>query len=146
MTTIVTKIEVERTADDVFAYVTDPNHFPEWQAGVTGGHLEGGAPVVGAKCLTTRKIGGRERDVTSRLTVFDPPRSWAVRGEDGPIRATVNVTVEPIPDRDASTLTIDLDFEGHGIGKLLVPLIVVPQSRKEMPANLARLKSNMESQ
>ncbi|HZX07269.1 hypothetical protein [Kribbella sp.] len=78
------------------------------------------------------------------MTVFDPPRAWAVRGEDGPIRATVNVTVVPIAGRDASTLTIDLDFEGHGIGKVLVPLIVVPQSRKEMPANLARLKSNLE--
>ena len=144
MATIVTKVEVERNADEVFAYVTDPDHFPEWQSNVTGGHLEGGAPVVGAKCLTTRKIGGRERDVTSRLTVFDPPRSWAVRGEDGPIRASVNVTVEPISGRDASTVTIGLDFEGHGIGKLLVPLIVVPQSRKEMPANLARLKTNLE--
>ncbi|MGZ0145839.1 SRPBCC family protein [Kribbella sp. WER1] len=144
MTTIVTKVEVQRTAEDVFAYVTDPDHFPEWQAGVTGGHLEGGEPVVGAKCLTTRRIGGRERDVTSRLTLFDPPHAWAVRGEDGPIRATVNVTVEPIPGRDASTLRIDVGFEGHGIGKVLVPLIVVPQSRKEMPANLARVKSNLE--
>lgn len=54
------------------------------------------------------------------------------------------MTVVPIAGRDASTLTIDLDFEGHGIGKVLVPLIVVPQSRKEMPANLARLKSNLE--
>jgi uncharacterized protein YndB with AHSA1/START domain len=144
MGSIVTKVDVERKADEVFAYVTDPDHFPEWQANVTGGHLEGGEPVVGAKCLTRRKIGGRERDVTSRLTVFDPPRSWAVHGEDGPIRATVNVTVEPIADRDASTVTIDLDFEGHGIGKLLVPLMVVPQSRREMQANLARLKTNLE--
>ena len=31
-----------------------------------------------------------------------------------------------------------------GLPKFLVPLIVVPQSRKEMPANLARLKANME--
>ncbi|MGW7681507.1 SRPBCC family protein [Kribbella sp. NPDC054772] len=144
MGSIVTKVEVERPADEVFAYVTDPDHFPEWQANVTGGHLEGGEPVIGAKCLTRRKIGGRERDVTSRLTVFDPPRAWAVRGEDGPIRATVNVTVEPIADRAASTVTIDLDFEGHGIGKVLVPLMVVPQSRKEMQNNLARLKTNLE--
>lgn len=144
MASIVTQVEVERTADEVFAYVTDPDHFAEWQANVTDGHLEGGEPVVGAMCLTRRRIGGRERDVTSRLTVFDPPRAWSVRGEDGPIRATVNVTVEPIAGRDASKLTIDLDFEGHGIGKLLVPLMVVPQSRKEMRANLARVKTNLE--
>jgi uncharacterized protein YndB with AHSA1/START domain len=145
MGSIVTQVEVERTADDVFAYVTDPDHFPDWQANVTGGHLEGGEPVVGARCLTRRKIGGRERDVESRLTVFDPPRSWAVRGVDGPIRATVNVTVEPLPGRDASKVTIDLDFEGHGIGKLLVPLLVKPQSRKEMQHNMTRLKHQLET-
>jgi uncharacterized protein YndB with AHSA1/START domain len=144
MGTIVTKIEVERKPDEVFAYVTDPNHFTEWQANVTGGHLEGGEPVVGAKCLTRRKIGGRERDVTSRLTEFDPPRAWAVHGDEGPIRSTVRVSVEPIAGRDASTVTIDLDFQGHGIGKLIVPLMVIPQSRKEMVKNMARLKANLE--
>ncbi|MEU4194241.1 SRPBCC family protein [Kribbella sp. NPDC026611] len=144
MGSIVTEIEVERKADEVFAYVTDPNHFPEWQSNVTGGHLEGGEPVVGALCMTRRKIGGRERDVTSRLTVFDPPRAWAVHGDEGPIRSRVHVTVEPVAGRDASKVRIGLDFEGHGIGKLLVPLMVVPQSRREMRANMARLKANLE--
>lgn len=37
-----------------------------------------------------------------------------------------------------------LDFEGHGIGKLLVPLVVRRQARKEMPANLATLKQRIE--
>jgi uncharacterized protein YndB with AHSA1/START domain len=144
MGSIVTKVEVERKPDEVFAYVTDPDHFTEWQENVTDGHLEGGEPVVGAKCITRRKIGGSVRDVTSRLAVFDPPRAWAVQGTDGPIRARVDVTVEPVAGRDASTVTIDLDFEGHGIGKLLVPLMVKPMSRKEMQRNMARLKSALE--
>jgi uncharacterized protein YndB with AHSA1/START domain len=143
MATIVTEVEVARTADEVFAYVTDPDHFGEWQANVTGGHLEGGEPVVGALCLTRRRIGGRERDVTSRLTLFDPPREWSVRGEDGPIRATVKVSVLPVTPT-SSKVRIDLDFEGHGLGKLLVPLVVVPQSRKEMQRNMVRLKANLE--
>ena len=29
---------------------------------------------------------------------------------------------------------IDLDFTGHGVGKLLVPLFVRPSARKEMPS------------
>jgi hypothetical protein len=40
---------------------------------------------------------------------------------------------------------IDLDFTGHGIGKLLVPLFVRPSARKEMPENLNRLKQRLES-
>ena len=145
MGSIVTEVEVARKADEVYAYVTDPDKFAEWQENLIGGHLDGGQAVVGAKCVTRRKIGGAERDVVSELTVVDPPRAWAVQGVEGPIRSRVNVSVEPIPGRDASKVTIDLDFDGHGIGKLLVPLVVRPQSRKEMQRNLARLKSRLES-
>jgi hypothetical protein len=42
-------------------------------------------------------------------------------------------------------VSIDVDFEGHGIGKLLVPLVVRRQAAKEMPANVARLKDRLES-
>jgi hypothetical protein len=45
----------------------------------------------------------------------------------------VNVTVEPLIERARSRVTIELDFEGHEIGKLLVPLVVRRQARKEKP-------------
>lgn len=79
--------------------------------------------------------------MTSEITHIDPPRTWGVRGIDGPIRATVNVTVDPLDDgrRARVTKSIELDFEGHGIGKLLVPLVVRREARKEMPANLLAL-------
>jgi len=40
--------------------------------------------------------------------------------------------------------TARVDFTGHGIGKILVPLMVRREARKEMPANLAALKQKME--
>lgn len=67
-----------------------------------------------------------------------------VRGIDGPIRAAVDVTVQPVTDA-RSRLTIAVDFEGHGIGKVLVPLVVRREARKEMPANLAALKRRLET-
>ena len=39
---------------------------------------------------------------------------------------------------------IDVDVEGHGIGKVIVPLVVRPQAAKEMPANIRRLKQRLE--
>ena len=54
------------------------------------------ALAVGAKCVTTRRIGGANRPSTSELTHIDPPRPWGVRGTDGPIRAAVEVLVEPV--------------------------------------------------
>lgn len=113
MTATVVSTEVDRSAEEVFAYVTDPARFAEWQDGVVEGHL-------------------------------DPPRTWGVRGVDGPIRADVDVTVEPLGE-DRSRVTIAVGFRGHGIGKVLVPLVVERQARKEMPTNLTRLKQRVES-
>jgi len=144
MAPIITSTEVDRSADDVFAYATDPTRFHEWQAGVVDGHLDQpGIPAVGTRCLTTRRIGGANRSSTSEITHIDPPKSWGVRGIDGPIRAIVDVTVEPLT-AERSHLTIAVDFEGHGIGKLLVPLVVRREARKEMPANVATLKQRLE--
>ena len=103
-----------------------------------------GAPAVGDRCLTTRRIGGANRQSTSELAHIDPPRTWGVRGIDGPIRAVVDVTVERVTDT-RSRVTIAVDFTGHGIGKVLVPLVVRREARKEMPANLAALKRRLES-
>lgn len=144
MAAIVHEIEVGVPAAEVFEYVTDPGRFPEWQANVVGGRMDHEASV-GAVCHTTRRIGGREREVSSEVTKYDPPLSWAVHGLDGPIRATVDVSVEPVGGTGRSRLTISLDFEGHGIGKMLVPLLVRPQSRKEMQRNMSRLKARLEA-
>jgi hypothetical protein len=144
MAPIVTTIQVDRSADEVFAYATDPIRFSEWQQGVVDGHLEThGTPTVGTRCLTTRRIGGANRPSVSEVTHIDPPKAWGVRGIDGPIRATVDLTVEPL-NADKSQLTIRVDFTGHGIGKILVPLMVRREATKEMPTNLVALKRRLE--
>jgi uncharacterized protein YndB with AHSA1/START domain len=144
MAPISSTTEVARSPEEVFAYVTDPTRFVEWQEGVLGGQVEGTEPHgVGDKCLTTRSIGGSERRVTSVITHIEPPSTWGVRGIDGPILATVDVSVAPADGGQRSAVTINLDFAGQGIGKLLVPL-VRRSARKEMPANLARLKQRLE--
>jgi len=127
---IVASTDVNRSARDVFAYVTDPTCFHEWQKGVIGGHMDDpGSPGVGARCVTVRRIGFADRPSTSELLHIDPPKAWRVRGIDGPIRATVDVTVQALTDERAR-LAIAIDFEGHGIGKLLV--------RSSSAAKLAR--------
>jgi uncharacterized protein YndB with AHSA1/START domain len=75
---VVTSAEIDRPAAEVFAYATDPARFSEWQKGVVDGHMDGsgdgtGTPAVGAKCVTTRRIGGASRPSTSELTHIDPP-------------------------------------------------------------------------
>jgi hypothetical protein len=146
---IVTGAEIERPAAEVFACATGPARFREWQQGVADGHMDGPAdgtrsPAAGARCVTTRRIGGASRPATAELAHIDPPRTWGVRGMDGPVRAEVDVLVEPVTD-SRSRLTISVDFTGHGIGKILVPLMVRREARKEMPDNMAALKRLIET-
>jgi Polyketide cyclase / dehydrase and lipid transport len=143
MTTV--SVEVERPAGEVFAYATDPTKFHTWQDGVVSGSMESqGAPAVGDHCRTSRRIGGTQRPATSELVRLDPPRAWSVQGIDGPIRAHVDVDVQPL-GAERSRITISVDFEGRGVGKVLVPLIVRRQARAEMPKNIARLKRRVEA-
>jgi uncharacterized protein YndB with AHSA1/START domain len=146
MAPIVSSVEIARSPEDVFAYMTALEHQAEWQEGVVSMRTEGGAPqAVGTRVAMTRRVGRRERTMTSELTEWSPPRSFAFRGIDGPVRARGRGTVDPIGDGDRSRVSLELDFEGHGIGKLLVPLVVRRQAAKELPKNHENLKQRLES-
>ena len=146
MAPITESIEIDRRPEDVFAYVTDPSHVPEWQESATSVRQQDAGPVVdGTKVVVTRRVGRRDMAMTVQLTELNPPRSWSVRGVDGPVRGMVKGTIDPLRDGAASRVTMVLDFEGHGLGKVLVPLVVRRQASREMPKNLQKLKQLLES-
>ncbi|HZD69946.1 MAG TPA: SRPBCC family protein [Actinomycetes bacterium] len=145
MPPIVSTIEIARPPEEVFSYATDPSRFTEWQDDVVSVRIEGGRPPsAGSRFTTTRRIGGAERTMTQEITEISAPSSWAARGVDGPIRPNVNIAVEPLKDGGRSRVTIALDFEGHGIGKPLVPL-VRRQALKGAPTSYRNLKERLES-
>jgi uncharacterized protein YndB with AHSA1/START domain len=138
-------VDIARPVEEVFSYVTDPSRFAEWQEGVVEGGLEGGGPQsLGSKCTTRRLIGGRERTSTQEITKLEPPHRWSVQGIDGPVRADVDVIVESLGADPASRVTITLDFNGHGIGRVIVPLLVRRQASREVPRSCAKLKDRLE--
>ncbi len=145
MAEIVSRVDIGRGADEVFAYVTDPSRFGEWQDGVVEAHIEGdGTQRAGSLCVMTRQIGGKDRTSTSEITEISPPRTWAIRGIDGPIRVNVRVSVDPIGDGTRSRVTIRVEFTGYGIGRLIVP-VAIGQARKEVPESCEKLKKRLEN-
>lgn len=144
MAPIINAVEIDRPPAVVFPYVIDPRTFAAWQPTVLEGALDREAGV-GAICTTTRRIGGSAREIHSRIIEYDPPHRWADHGIDGPIRGVVSVDVEPLDHGARSCVKITVDFEGRGIGKVLVPLVVRRQAAREMPSNLRRLKAALES-
>ncbi|WP_069773268.1 MULTISPECIES: SRPBCC family protein [unclassified Streptomyces] len=138
-------IDVDATPDDVWAYVIDPSHLPEWQASaVSAEPLDPGPAGVGSRVRVTRHVGNREMPMTMEYTEYDPPHAWALQGVDGPVRGHFHGEILPIDEGRRSRVIMDLDFEGKGMGKLLVPLVVRRQVRKEFPVNERLLKDRLE--
>ena len=142
MASFTSSVRIERPAEEVFAYATDPTRFSEWQASATSGHVVG-EPKVGATCVHVRRVPGGQREAKSEITEYMPPTRWAVRGVDGPIRANVGVTVEAL-EPGASRVTIELEFVGVGVMGLALAPVVGWRGRQEMPGNMANLKRLLE--
>ena len=145
MAPIVATIEISRRPDDVFTYVTDPTHLSEWQESVVESESYETPMRVGGKARITRRVGGREMTGTAELAELVPPTRWVVRGLDGAVRGTVVGTIEPLEDGARSRVSIALDLHGHGIGKLLLPLVVRRKAQAEMPRNMEKLKERLEA-
>jgi uncharacterized protein YndB with AHSA1/START domain len=145
MPPIVSSFEIARPPDEVYAYVTDPSRFSEWQNDVLRVRIEGGRPPgVGTRFTTIRRIGRVEQTTTQEITEVTPPRSWAARGVDGPFRPSAGITVEPLGDGTRSRVTIELDFEGHGIGRLLPLDVIRRMAAKGAPKSYQNLKERLE--
>ena len=138
MEPLVSTIEIARPPEEVFAFATDPLHFADWQDDVVSVHMLGDS-----RFTTTRRINGGKRTMIQQITRNDPPHGWAAQGIDGPIRPHATITIEPVNEGTRSRVTFTLDFEGHGIGVPLVPLIR-RQAQAGAPISYRNLKQLLE--
>ncbi|WP_077490561.1 SRPBCC family protein [Sinomonas mesophila] len=145
MSALTNTIEIDRPPDEVFAYASDPLHFPEWQPDVLEVHFEGaGGGEVGSRFTTTRRIGPDEYTMTQEITEVEPSHRFAAQGVDGPIRPHASIDVEPLDGGARSRVTFELDFEGEGFGKAFVPAVRELAARGA-PASYRRLKERLEA-
>jgi uncharacterized protein YndB with AHSA1/START domain len=145
MSPLESTIEIAVPPEVVFAYVTDPTRFAEWQRDVVDVRVDGPTPPpAGTRFTTTRRFGGAARTMTQEITENLPPRSWAARGIDGPIRPTATVRIDPLDQGRRSRVTFGLDFDAHGIGVALLP-VVRRQAAKGAPMSYHNLKTRLEA-
>jgi uncharacterized protein YndB with AHSA1/START domain len=140
-------IDISRSPDDVFGYATDFGQFPRWQGNVVSARPEGGsARVTGSRAVVTRRAGPRRVRRAETITELTPPKTWEYRSSGGGLPVTVisKGRIEPLDGGHRSRVTITLDFAGHGIGRLLIPLVIRRQARKQLLQNTAKLKEVLE--
>ena len=133
--------EIARSPDEVWAYVDDLTRHTEWQHGLESVELVSGQGV-GARVKETRKVPGGRRNFEYELTEHDPPKRMSFRVLNGPIRPYGTMTLAPAAA--GTKVDFEMDFEGHGFGKLLLGF-VRRDARKIVPLDLAQLKQRLES-
>lgn len=139
MAPMVSTVDIDRPPEAVFAFATDPAHFPDWQRDVVRVQV-----LDDEEFVTVRRFVGATRTTLQRITANDPPLHWAAEGIDGSIRPHATITVSPRDDGAHSKVTFTLDFEAHGMGNAILPT-VRRQAEKGAPVSHRRLKELMEN-
>lgn len=94
-----------------------------------------GTPAAGDSASRPVESGSPGGCPLPRAPTSTRPAPGGVRGIDGQIRAPEGVRVAGLDEERRLRVSVDVDSEGHGIGKLIVPLLVRPQAVEVMPAN-----------
>ncbi|MDT4932666.1 MAG: hypothetical protein QOK11_558 [Pseudonocardiales bacterium] len=144
MAQIVDSIEINRTPEDVFAYLDELGKHGEWQEQIISVHVETDGPTrVGSRATDKRRLPGGTRDISYEITEHAPPRKSSFRGVNGSIRPLGTVTIEPLEGGARSKLTLEFELKGRGLGVLFAPLARA-NARKEIPKSHQRLKEILE--
>ena len=138
-------IEINRPPQEVFAYLDDLTRHPEWQDQLVSVEVETAGPTrVGTRAKQTRRVPGGKRTFTLEIVEHDPPNRAAFHVVDGPVRPHGVITLSSLEGGTRTGYAVDFELHGHGLGKLLVPLIR-RDAAKQMPKNLQHLKQRLEA-
>lgn len=145
MTAITGTIEIARPPQEVFDYVTDLARQGEWQEGVVSVEVETEGPTrVGTKATVTRHVPGGTRSFPFEMTEHDPPRRSSFQVTDGPVRPHGSTTLTALDSGTRTRVDFEMEFVGHGLGVLVLPL-VRRDAQREVPKDLGALKERLES-
>ena len=86
-------VEIARTPEEVFAYLTDVSNLPQWQSGVHAATLEG-PPAAGALIHESRHMLGRELHTSLEIEEYEPPRLFTLRALSSPVPFSVRHELE----------------------------------------------------
>jgi carbon monoxide dehydrogenase subunit G len=136
-------IEVARTPEDVFAFLTDVSNLPAWQSGVHTAQIEdAGAPRVGARIRESRHMLGRELNTTLEITECDAPRVFSLRALDSPVPFAVRHGLEP---HDGGTRLTVVGTGDAGFLPGFAAGIMARRAEKQFRKDFERLKRLLEA-
>ncbi len=113
MATYTTTIRTQRTADDVFAYMSDLLNFAEWDPGTKGVVQVGGIGAgLDSAYDVTVSVPGRDMVLTYRVVHFDRPHAVTARAESKTLISNDVITVAADGDATLVTYSAELQLKG----------------------------------
>ncbi|GAA1165727.1 putative membrane protein [Kitasatospora gansuensis] len=138
-------VEVDRPVEEVFAYLADGRHDPEFSPRVLEiTKTPDDAPTaVGTVFRSTVKDAGMKTSREFRITGVEAPRTirWSEQSKNL-ITAEGGYDLEPLPDSRTRVRIFNV-LEGHGLGKVLLGP-AVHAARKDAPDFGRRIKAAIE--
>ena len=126
-------IEIARTPEDVFSYLSDVSNLPTWQAGVKSATQRDG------RIEESRSLLGHQLNTTLEIVEQEEPRLFTLRAVDSPVPFTVRHELEPANAGTRLTVTADGDVPGFAAG------LLARRAEKQFRKDFARLKEILES-
>jgi hypothetical protein len=137
---------INRPIAEVFAFLADGENDKKFSARVLEiRKTTDGSPGVGTVYASTVKDAGMKSKREFRLTEFEAPTKirWSEVSKNTVTVPEGGYDLAPAGD-GATEVTIFNNFEGHGIGKLIVPL-AARSARKGADAFAASIKAAVEA-
>ncbi len=135
---------IDRPIEEVFAFLADGENDPKFSPRVLEiAKTTDGPPGVGTTYESTVKDAGMKTKRVFKLTRFDPPNGIAWTEVSKNLVTAPEGGYELAADGDGTRLGVHNELEGHGVGKLLLPL-ALRAARKDADAFAERIKAAVE--
>jgi hypothetical protein len=120
---VVTQLDVDRPAAQVFAFVSDQLNATRWQRGLHEVRRTTDGPIgVGSEHVFVRRFAGRRIESANRFVELEPGRFVAFEIPDGLVTGRASYLVEPT-GAERCRLTSTMRFQVAGWMRLTEPLL-----------------------
>jgi carbon monoxide dehydrogenase subunit G len=134
---------IDRPVSQVYAFLTNPLNLPRWQANVKDiKALSPGAAGVGSAFSVVSEMLGRRIEGRMEIVGMEPDRSFTFKMTAGPMHLQIKADFKTVGT--GTKLALNAQAEPGGLFKLAEGALA-GQVKSQMEANLARLKSVLES-
>lgn len=136
---------INRSASDIFAFLTDIEKGTEWQSELLESSKTSTGPIgLGTTIREVRRFLGRSIESVFQVTEFEPNQKLAFQSTVAPFPMRGQYVLEPEAEDGGTRVTFVIEADLSGAFKM-AETIVVHTARRQIDADLTKLKALLEA-